>query len=291
MSTEIKNYVVYDVDLKQHLPFNVDELKGWGTNFVIAGGFIHDIVHGMEPNDIDIWIFTTNGFIELLSFFSKSYTDINYKIYPSVIEINSPDFKYPIQLINSINEGDDEEYKTKIWWGHGETVAGAAASRVISMFDMDYTRCFFDGKNTYVFTECLNAWSSKVIRDVISYDHLRSSRILKAHKKGYQIEKKMASGIGMPMGHPRIIWGHDKPQPFWSEAIPFTDDYIKKLEESLESPLSEHMIIETKDLNVVKKYFYHTVVHNIIRESGSNYEIVPQLDGDNWDRFEKAQAI
>jgi len=33
------------------------------------------------------------------------------------------------------------------------------------------------------------------------------------------------------------------------------------------------------------------VVHNIIRESGSNYEIVPQLDGDNWDRFEKAQAI
>lgn len=138
---------VYDVvDIKQHLPFDVDGLEGWGHDFVIAGGFIHDIVHDMEPNDIDIWIFTTNGFLELLSFFSKTYTDINYKIYPSVIEINSPDCKYPIQLINSINTGDDEEYKTQILRPPGATDPVAAAGRVISMFDMDYTRCFFDGK-------------------------------------------------------------------------------------------------------------------------------------------------
>ena len=255
---------IYEFNLKPHLPFNANDLKGWGKDFVIAGGFIHDIVHDMVPNDIDIWVFSNGGFYELLNYFSKRFESITYKIYPSVIELVSPVCTYPIQLINAIGEGKHETGNYK----------------VISKFDMDYTRCFFDGNNTYVQTDCEEAWRSQVIRNCVDYGDLRPSRILKAHKKGFRFEKRMAVAFGVPIGYPssKGLCGYLS-GPLWSEPIQLDSESVKRFERNMESPLSDHLILATTDLNVVKKYFHHTVIHNVIRNSGSNYEEVPKLDG------------
>ena len=140
------NYTKVNFDIKPYLPFPIHDIKGWGTNFIIAGGFIHDIIHNIKPKDIDFWIFNKKGFVSLINFFSKYYKNCSYSIYPALIEINTPDCLYPIQLINSFCNID--KYM------------------VVPNFDLDYVRCFFDGTDIYAFPDCIQSWYEKINRNI-----------------------------------------------------------------------------------------------------------------------------
>jgi hypothetical protein len=176
---DIKQYdytLHYKFDVKSYLPFNSDDLDGWNVDYIIAGGFIHDIANGLTPNDIDMWIMTQKGYYELIEYFSTIFTNIKYHIHFIYIEIEADNLPFNIQLIKIFN-------KTPL--------------SIITNFDMDYIRCYFNGYGIQLTPDCLESWSTKVIRNMIIYNSIRPVRILKSINKGYKFERKLGKFIGM----------------------------------------------------------------------------------------------
>ena len=188
---------IYEYDISKDLECGLLKLPGFGTKYIIAGGFIHDVIHNLIYNDIDFFIMKKEGFYELLKFFNTNYNIIKYNIFPSLIEIlyikkefyeedtNKEEKKiYKIQLINSLNKSPSE---------------------IINMFDMEYIRTYFDGKNIYVTTSCLDSWNTKVLKDLVPYHHIRKKRILKAITKGYKFERRFLVCLGIDLHTTYII--------------------------------------------------------------------------------------
>jgi hypothetical protein len=177
MNIQTYNHTItHDFPIKELIPFNTDDLTGWNVDYIIAGGFVHDVVNGLTPSDIDIWVLTIQGYYELVEYFSSIYTNIKYHIHGIFIEIEADNLPYNIQLLNTIDRTPLD---------------------IIKNFDMDYIRCYFDGNTIQMTPDCLEAWNTEVIRNMVSYCKIRPCRILKSHQKGYKFERKLCKYLGM----------------------------------------------------------------------------------------------
>lgn len=154
------------VDIKRVLPFDIDKIpSNNGSDYIIAGGFIHDIVNGINPNDIDIYVFNNEALIKLIKYFELfKESNVYFIIYPCLVEVRG--LRYPIQIINSI----------------GQT------PNLVEYFDLEYVKCYYTGNgNTIMATpKCIEMWKTKLIDTLEDGIRLTDKRVLKSIAKGYK---------------------------------------------------------------------------------------------------------
>jgi len=158
---ENQTFVKLINDNIKKMPYTAESLNGFGTDFIIAGGSVHDHLNNLIPNDYDFFVFTTNGMYSLIEYFSK-FKNVVFKIYPFLIQIDG--LSHPIQLINSLNQ----DYN------------------VVKGFDYDPVKCFYDGTDFFASHKALSEMKSKVIDNVLLPFYIPSiKRYNKMMLKGY----------------------------------------------------------------------------------------------------------
>ena len=140
-------------------------LQSVNTNkYIIAGGFIHDVLNDAEPNDMDIFILCRDEFGRLIE---KLTTKMNceLKFYKSIVEVSHSSFSKTIQLINS---------RRKDPW------------EIMDDFDFDYNRAFLHQNIVFAGINCLQCWETKKIDNPYGYNtYITKLRFSKALEKGY----------------------------------------------------------------------------------------------------------
>ncbi len=135
--------IVSDINIGNILSIDTNYLSyiGLGTDFVIAGQTINDVISDKKLYYVDFWIFKEKGFTQLLKYleiFKPKY----YNIYPSYIEIDFINYDYTFRLIN---------------------VIGSNIIDLINMFDIDIDQCYYDGKEIYSFPTREKALKTKLL--------------------------------------------------------------------------------------------------------------------------------
>lgn len=137
--------------------------------YIIAGGFIHDVLNDKEPNDMDVFIFDIRAFQNII----KNLTEIlkcELKFYKSIVEVNHSEFSKTIQLINSSRKDP---------WV------------IMDDFDFDYNRAFYYSYAVCAGTNCIRSWQTKKIDNPYGYNsYITKSRFAKALDKGYTFTPK-----------------------------------------------------------------------------------------------------
>jgi hypothetical protein len=266
---------VQGFNLTPHLPFNANDLDGWNVDYIIAGGYVHDIVNGLVPNDIDMWIMTERGYHSLLEYFSNIFTNVKYHIHAIFIEIEADDLQYNIQLIN---------------------VIGSTPIEIIGNFDMDYIRCYYDGINVNTMPDCLESWDTKVVRNMNMFLIIRPSRLLKAHLKGYQFERKLAKSINMPVDdcctiNNRRVYRNDfifceTHTEYWKEPMYIDPSLLDGYNQTLSNRIDRQTVpVKTYKLITLETYEHCCLILPIvishplhIKGTNMNYTVLYEID-------------
>lgn len=163
------------INLSPFFHFNLQQIKGWLTDFIIAGEFIHDVLTDTEKSNIDFYIFTEKGFHTLLGYFS-TYT---YSIATYTIKTHYINIQYESGLnINLIN------------------AFALSPIEIINEMEVDILRSFYDGETIYQFIDCEGAIESQQIH-ANNVHQCCPITILKAINKGYEISREILEELGI----------------------------------------------------------------------------------------------
>ncbi len=167
----------HTINITNYLNFNIADIKGWSEDFIISGSFIHNLLIN-KPNidnykQIDFDILTQKGFHTILNFFDNYFTKLKKFIKYHVtqfgieIEVETENWQYLIKLNN------------KIEW---------TIENCIDSYEIDYNKCYFDGKiirMSPLCSEIINKKKIYLINSPINY-----SQILYAINNGYSFKKE-----------------------------------------------------------------------------------------------------
>jgi hypothetical protein len=133
-----------DLNFQQYVSFNLEDIKGWNTDFIIYGSFIHDVINSRDQDKIEFGIFTENGFETLLKYFNDNFKDIEYVVFKNGVElvIELENKTLLIELINFI---------------------GYSIETLLNTIKFECHKCYFDGKNIIVYPECRKTINTGVI--------------------------------------------------------------------------------------------------------------------------------
>ncbi len=137
-------------NLQKHISFNLEDIKGWNTDFIIYGSFIHNALLSFKfitisEGKIDFAIFTENGYQILLNFFNDNYKNIKYNVFKNGVELiieTETETEIVIELNNFI---------------------GHSIESVLNTIKFECHKCYFDGKNIIVYPECIKTINTGVI--------------------------------------------------------------------------------------------------------------------------------
>jgi hypothetical protein len=179
------------LNLNPFLNFDYKSLNKYNRdkNFIVAGDFVHDVLTNRKLHQLDFYVFTKEGFTILLDFFGTNtntmYSIIKYSIRTHYIQITSQEYSYTINLINAFNTTPLE---------------------IMNRMDVDYLRCYYDGENINIFTDCDAAMNSQKIMNTynnIDYTEYCDSTnicprtLIKAIQKGYRITRQILLEVGI----------------------------------------------------------------------------------------------
>jgi hypothetical protein len=167
------------INLSPFTHFNLQQIKGWLTDFIIAGEFIHDVLTDNEKSNIDFYIFTEKGFHTLLEYFSRTYSIDTYSIDTYTIKTHYINIKHEsgmnINLINAFTLTPIE---------------------IINKMEVDILRTFYDGETIYQFIDCEGAIESQQLHANNAHQCCPIT-ILKAIDKGYEISREILEELGI----------------------------------------------------------------------------------------------
>ena len=78
-----------DLNFQKYVSFNLEDIKGWNTDFIIYGTFIHDVINHInildsDEDKIEFGVFTENGYETLLNYFNDNFK-VEYVIFKNHI--------------------------------------------------------------------------------------------------------------------------------------------------------------------------------------------------------------
>jgi hypothetical protein len=223
------------LNLSPFLDFNVGQLKGWNKDFILAGDFIHTILANKKAHYIDFYIFTKEGFNELIDFFSNKYeltytykgytfdthvlTEYTCKEY--YLEINCKN-ENPIRLYNAFN---------------------ISPIQIMNAMELDILRCFYDGKNIYQFPDCDKAIDTQTIAPSYKHNHTSNNKyyvvaIMNAIHQGYKIPRSILKMLGIEFidvkdnpdpVHPQDAMAEDYKNEYYNTPILVSDNQLQLL--------------------------------------------------------------
>ncbi len=156
--------------INDYLQFDSSKLNGFGTDFIISGNFIHNILINKKANELDFCILTKKGFVTILDFFSKNFNYIRYSITTYGIDLNIDSYPYVVKLFNTIE------------W---------TILQCIDTYTIEYSKCYFDGKNIKISPEC-----ERIIKEKKIYFHTLSYKeIEEATNNGYKFRKESLKAL------------------------------------------------------------------------------------------------
>ena len=234
------------VNIKSILPFNIDKIpSNDGCDYIIAGGFIHDIVNGIYPNDIDIYVFNNEALIKLIKYFELfKESNVYFVIYPCLVEVRG--LRYPIQIINSI----------------GQT------PNIVERFDLEYVKCYYTGNSNTIMatTKCIEMWKTKQIDTLTNGIRLTDKRVLKSIKKGYMFSNYIIrERLGLPISVCETVRNK-------GDLMAELKHNIKDCKYVLRSQsINKYKIITVYNSNDVIKCWNSCISKNIIKGHYQNY--------------------
>lgn len=158
-------YNLKDLNLQQYVSFNLEDIKGWNTDFIIYGSFIHDVINinSSYQGKIEFGIFTENGFETLLKYFKD--IDIEYNVFKNGVELVI-DKTLVIELANFI---------------------GYSIETLLNTVKFECHKCYFDGKNIIVYPECRKTINTGVIEKMNGNNTKFTKReFMQCYNNGYQ---------------------------------------------------------------------------------------------------------
>ena len=157
------------MNLSPYLRFEVRQLKGWGSDFIIAGEFIHDVLGNCKRLHLDFYIFSKAGFNTLLDFYisSPGHT-YKYTINMHYIEIIGPD--NIVRLINAI---------------------GLTPIDIMNGMEVEMLCCFYDGECIYQFPGCEDAIDTWTVVHTRDASNCCINTILRAIEQDYKISREI----------------------------------------------------------------------------------------------------
>lgn len=132
---------------------------------VVAGGALLYLMlpHRPMPSDVDVWVQNVDGLKFILNDMPPGVT---YEQHGQVITAKGSS-GIPLQLICS--------HDTPL--------------QIIIKFDIDYVRCYHDGRNITFLPECLHAWNTRTIRYGVT--NTRQARVFEARRKGFRVDPSL----------------------------------------------------------------------------------------------------
>jgi len=209
-------------NLSPFLEFDTRLLKGWNTDFIIAGEFIHDVLSNITPQYIDFYVFTENGFHTLLDFLKIFMYKPNYSITTSYyIEINNK-----VRLFNAFNTEPMD---------------------IINNMEADLFACFYDGENIQQFPGCEDSIDALEVIHTFNPKKCNVTTILTAVNHGYKISREILATLGV------LLDESDKPQNTLTMASTTEDfneyenDVFQYLQVAVALTDDEYFALCTKD--------------------------------------------
>jgi hypothetical protein len=138
-----------DFNLQKYVSFNLEDIKGWNTDFIIYGTFIHDVINNINIFDsdqgkIEFGIFTENGYETLLKYFNDNFKDIEYNVFKNGVEL-AIELENKVLIIELTN------------------FIGYSIETLLDTINFECNKCYFDGKNVIVYPECRKTINTRVI--------------------------------------------------------------------------------------------------------------------------------
>lgn len=179
MTYVLENAKKFEFTMSTYLHFDPSSIKGWGTDFIIAGEFIHAILSyntKKHTEYIDFYIFNEAGFTTLLDFYTNFYTKQHrYTIKNHYIEIETIEKeKYKLRLINAF---------------------GLNTIDIMNAMEIDILCCYYDGGE---YISCFPKCEEAIVGRYISASNPKKcciSTILRAFEHGYMISNDICKAL------------------------------------------------------------------------------------------------
>lgn len=176
MASFLNRYMMDDakkipMNLSPYLKFDSRLLKGLGSDFIIAGEFIHDILGNCNNRYLDFYIFDEAGFNELLDFYC-SKPGRKYTIKTHYIEISNDD--YIVRLINAFSSTPID---------------------IMNMMEVEMLCCYYDGEFIYQFPGCEDAIDTWTVIRTDNASKCCVSTIIRAIEQGYKISREILEAL------------------------------------------------------------------------------------------------
>jgi len=229
-------------NISPFLDFDTRLLKGWNTDFIIAGEFIHNVLSNNSLHYVDFYIFTEKGFHTLLNFFDK--INYNYKPEYAIKTTYYIEISNKVRLFNALDTTPIE---------------------IINNMEADIVACFYDGEHVHVFPGCEDAIDSLTVIQTADPNKCNPSTILNAIHQGYKISCEIVDSLGIAL--------EDKPQmPTDNLHYSMSSEDLNEITNEYDNDLIQYMqsAIELSD----EQYFdlceketlqYHTQQQSMIK--------------------------
>ena len=181
MPSFLNRYTMNDANkislaLSPFLKFDSQLLKGWGSDFIIAGEFIHDVLGNFKPRNMDFYIFTKAGFNEVLELYSST-PGRKYTIKTHYIEISGPGNEgYIVRLMNAFD---------------------LTPIDIMNAMEIELLCCYYDGDNIYQFPGCADAIDTWNVIRTADASKCCASTIIRAIEQGYKISREILKELGV----------------------------------------------------------------------------------------------
>ena len=246
MASLLNRYTMNDakkipMSLTPYLEFDSRELKGWGSDFIIAGEFIHDVLSNCKKRYLDFYIFNKTGFNTLLEFYPSTLGGCKYTIKTHYIEIISPMYEYSVRLMNAFDLNPID---------------------IINAMEAEMLCCYYDGENIYQFPGCEDAIDTWTVIRTANPCKCCVSTIINAINQGYKVSRETLKVLGLEHAN-----DSDKPH-ILNSCAGLSPDERDNIIEDYEHELYEYMQVAISPTNEDINYLYDCEIQQSFQMQG-----------------------
>lgn len=227
------------MSLSPFLNFDSHLLEGWGSDFIIAGEFIHDVLSNCKKRYLDFYIFNEAGFNTLLDFY-PSRLGRKYTIKAHYIEISSEDYDYSVRLMNAF---------------------GSTPIDIMNGMEVEMLCCYYDGENIYQFPGCEDAIETWSVTNTPNANKCCVSTIIRAIEKGYKISREILEALQIECPD-----GEDKPHIQTCSGL--SPGECEDVMDHYEDELYDYMHVAIKPTNEDLNYLYDCEIQQHFQMQG-----------------------